>query len=224
MKIFVRAVFIIAVPLLLVAGSISIAVNCGALYRYGFSSNNIASVTGISDAELARVADELIDYFNSSEDYVNITVVKDGESFTLFNEREVQHLLDVKKLFHLGYYVATGALVICLITATLLWWAYKDREALFRSMFYGGILTLLLMLALGAIFLIDFDAFFYRFHLLSFANDLWLLNPETDYLIKLFPQPFWFHAALFCAMGAAVGAIVIGLTGFLLGRHYREIS
>jgi len=60
----------------------------------------------------------------------------------------------------------------------------------------------------------DFDQFFLQFHLLSFANDFWMLNPATDYLIMLFPQGFWFDATLVCALGTAAGAIILGGLGW----------
>lgn len=219
MKIAARLLFIIAVPLLLLASSISLATNCGALYRYGFASNDVSQVTGISESELARASDGLIDYFNSADDYVNITVIKDGVPFVLFNEREAEHLKDVKELFHLSYYIAAAALACCLVATALFLFRWKSPGMLFTAMFHGGSFTILLMAALGIVFLVDFDAFFYQFHLLSFANDLWLLNPKTDYLIMLFPQQFWFHAALFIAAGAAAGAIILGLVGFILKRR-----
>ena len=70
------------------------------------------------------------------------------------------------------------------------------------------------MLVLGLVIAFDFEDFFLQFHLLSFANDFWILNPATDYLIMLFPQGFWFDAALFCALAAAAGALVLGGVGW----------
>ena len=42
----------------------------------------------------------------------------------------------------------------------------------------------------------DFGTLFTRFHLLAFTNDLWLLNPETDLMIRMLPQEFFEKMAL----------------------------
>ena len=47
----------------------------------------------------------------------------------------------------------------------------------------------------------DFDGLFVRFHQLSFANHLWLLNPRTDMLIRLMPTSF------FVQWGGVIGAV-----------------
>ena len=42
---------------------------------------------------------------------------------------------------------------------------------------------------------------FRYFHLISFTNDLWILDPRRDYLIMMFPQGFFFDSTMFIAMG-----------------------
>jgi integral membrane protein (TIGR01906 family) len=70
------------------------------------------------------------------------------------------------------------------------------------------------MVVLGIGIMLDFDRLFLEFHLFSFANDLWMLNPATDYLIMLFPQGFWYDAAIFCVLVTVVMAVVLGGVGW----------
>jgi len=74
------------------------------------------------------------------------------------------------------------------------------------------------MLALGLGTLLGFDQLFWQFHLISFANELWMLDPATDYLIMLFPQGFWYDATIFCALTTTGLAIILGgvAGGYLL--------
>ncbi len=58
----------------------------------------------------------------------------------------------------------------------------------------GNSITLTLMLALGLGTLLGFDQLFWQFHLISFANELWQLDPTRDYLILLFPTGELPHA------------------------------
>jgi integral membrane protein (TIGR01906 family) len=213
MKIALQWLFILCLPALLVTASVSSAMNCRWLYQYGFNKHDVSQVTGLAPAELEKAADSLIKYFNSDEEYISVTVAKDGKPLTLFNEREVAHLKDVKGLFHIVYRVLQGTLLYALIYIglSLFWW--RDKR-LARGLFGGSILTLVLMLGLGIVIALDFDQFFLQFHLFSFANDFWMLNPATDYLIMLFPQGFWFDATLFIALATAAGAIILGGLGW----------
>jgi len=219
MKIAARWLFILCLPVLLVTASVTAAANCPALYHHGFAKYDVGQVTGLAQSELDKAADGLIAYFKSGEEFIDLTVVKDGRPFTLFNEREVGHLKDVKGLFRLVWWMLWGTLAYALAFAgsCLCWW--RQRRALGWGLLGGGGLTLFLMLALGIAALIDFDGLFLQFHLLSFANDLWMLNPATDYLIMLFPQGFWYDAAIYCVLGAAGGAIVLGGVGWWLKRR-----
>jgi integral membrane protein (TIGR01906 family) len=213
--------FVVCLPVLLLSASVSVAANSLWLYRYGFDKFDVGRVTGLAPAELDKAARGLIGYFNSGEELIDITVEKDGRPFTLFNEREVAHLKDVKGLFRLVYKILLGSLVYALLYLGLglFWW--RDKQRFSGGLFFGGCLTLALMLVMGLLIAFDFDRFFRQFHLLSFANDFWMLDPASDYLIMLFPRGFWLDAALFCALAAAAGALILGGIGWWLMRKYR---
>jgi integral membrane protein (TIGR01906 family) len=213
MRTAAKWLFIICLPVLLLTASVSLAVNSPWLYKYGFEKYNVSEATGLAQAELEKAANGLIDYFNSDVETISLTVTKAGEAFELFNEREVAHLRDVKGLFQLVYRVLLGTLVYALvyIGVSFFWW--RDRRRLAWGLVGGGGLTLALMAALGLATLINFDWLFRQFHLISFANELWMLDPATDYLIRLFPRDFWFDAALLCGLATAVVALILGGIG-----------
>jgi integral membrane protein (TIGR01906 family) len=164
----------------------------------------------MADSELEKAARGLISYFNSDEEHVSLTVIKDSQPFELFNQREVAHLKDVKGLIWLDYWVLLGTLIYTLVYAGVCLFWRKDWQRLAWGVVGGSSLTLALMLALGVGALLNFDQLFLQFHLLSFANELWQLDPTKDYLIMLFPQGFWYDATLFCALATVVGAVVLG--------------
>jgi integral membrane protein (TIGR01906 family) len=204
---------VLCLPVMLLTASVSWAVNSPWLYHYGFDKYKVGETTGLAQSELDRVAAGLREYFNSGDESISLAVVKDGETFEVFNEREVAHLRDVKGLFGLAYYLLLGTVVYTGIYAvvSLFWW--RDRR-IYRGLVFGGGLTLLLMLFIGLGVAINFDWLFRQFHLISFANDLWMLDPATDYLIMLFPRGFWFDAAIFCAVVTTVGALILGGMGW----------
>jgi len=208
-------VFILCLPFLLLTASIGWAANSHWLYNYGFSKYNVSQTTGLADSELEKAATGLISYFNSNEEYISLAVIKDGEPFELFNEKEIIHLKDVKGLIWLDYWVLLGTLIYALAYAgvCLLWRKRRYWRRLAWGVVGGGGITLALMLALGLGTLLGFDQLFWQFHLISFANELWMLDPTKDYLIMLFPQGFWYDATIFCALATAGLAIILGGVG-----------
>ena len=221
--------FILCLPVLLLTASIGWAVNSQWLYKYGFEKYNVSQTTGLAEVELEKAATGLISYFNSGETNISLTVIKDGEPFELFNQREVAHLRDVKGLIRLDYWVLLGTLIYTLSYAgvSLFWRRRRYWRRLGWGVVSGSGITLALMLAIGLGILLNFDQLFYQFHLLSFTNELWQLDPTRDYLIMLFPGGFWYDAAIFCALATAGLAIILGgvAGGYLaFNRASRKIA
>lgn len=216
--------FILCLPVLLLTASIGWAFNSLWLYEYGFNKYDISRNTGLAQSELDRAAIGLIHYFNSGEENISLTVTKDGKAFTLFNEREVAHLRDVKGLVWLDYWAALGTLVYVLGYAGVSLFWRKNRRRLAQAVLWGSGLSLALMLLMGLGMLLDFNQLFLLFHLISFSNDFWMLDPTRDYLIMLFPSGFWFDAALFCALAAALGAVILGGVAIIFLRRTSQAA
>jgi integral membrane protein (TIGR01906 family) len=219
-----RWIFILCIPLLLVTASLRIPANCPFMYEYLFNKYQVGTTTGLDKPALKATARGLVAYFNSSEEYINQVVQKDGQPFTLFNEREIEHLKDVKGLFRLDLWVLLGTAAFVLFYAC---WSVvhgeSNRRRLARSAFIGAGLTIGLMIVLGIGMLFDFDDLLWRFHLLSFSNNFWLLDPNKDYLIMLVTGGFMYDASFIIAGATAIGALVIGAIGgvycFYPGRN-----
>jgi integral membrane protein (TIGR01906 family) len=207
--------FVLCLPVLLLSASIGAAVNSLSLYKYGFDKYGAAATTGLAEAELEKAARGLIGYFNSGQEYITVTVAKDGQTMALFNQREVIHLRDVRGLIRLDYWVLLGALVYTLAYLSLTV-RRKSWRQLASGLIGGSVSTLALMAALGIGALFNFDRLFLQFHLLSFSNDFWLLDPSRDYLIMLFPRGFWLDATIVCAIATVIGAVILGGVGIFL--------
>ena len=205
------ALVVVSVPLFLIAASVAWAVNDPGLYRRGFEKYNISLYSGITDEDLIGVGAELRRYFNSSEEPLRVVVPVYGMERELYNEREVHHMRDVKGLVRGVYWVAGITLAFLLVVkgaGYYVWrWAFARQMA--RLGLYGGLLTLALVLAVGLFALVGFDSLFLIFHQISFANDLWQLDPRTDYLLIMFPLGFWFDATVRVAITTIAGAVLL---------------
>lgn len=130
-----------------------------------------------------------------------------------FNEREIRHMQDVYLLQGAAFRVGT-ILALALIGAWLcLWFSPGTRPMAWRSLQLGGLFTVGLVFLILLGFLLSFDVAFTVFHRIFFEGDTWLFLP-TDTLIRLYPEKFWFDAAVF--IGGLTLAEAIALT--LLAR------
>ena len=208
-----RVVFILALPAVLISAVIAFEFNSLWLYKDGFEKYNVSQTTGLAEAELEKAAAGLISYFNSDEEYISITVVRDGQPFELFNQREVLHLKDVKQLVRLDYRLLLGtAIYVGVYAGVCLWRRKKYRRKLARAVIIGGSIALGMIVVMGVGSTIQgFDQLFTQFHFLAFTNEFWMLDPSRDFLIMLFPEDFWYDASML------FGQIVAGVAGTILG-------
>jgi integral membrane protein (TIGR01906 family) len=205
--------FVSCLPALLISATVAFEFNSLRLYTGGFEKYHVSETTGLAQAELEKAARGLISYFNSDEEYISLTVEKDGQSFALFNEREIEHLKDVKALVQLNSHLLLGTAIY--VGAYVGFSLFRQRRKQMRRLAWGvaigsGI-SLGVILALGIGSMLNFDQLFTQFHFLAFTNELWMLDPSRDYLIMLFPPGFWFDAAVL------LGQIVAGTAGTLGG-------
>tara|TARA_B100001765_G_scaffold191519_1_gene138856 strand:- start:152 stop:868 length:717 start_codon:yes stop_codon:yes gene_type:complete len=218
------AIFIIAVPLFLITASVTWAFNSPGLYDDGFEKYSISRISGITDSDLRQVGADIRSYINSGYEPLDVQASILGTERDLFNDREVAHMKDVKQLVR-GVYVL--ALASALYLAAMVVTSFALRRGQFvadlaKCLAWGGGLTLVLLVVFGLVALVGFDSVFLKFHQLSFANDFWRLDPRTDYLVRIFPQDFWFDATLWVAVRAISGALVLTVagSGFLVYRKY----
>jgi uncharacterized membrane protein len=71
----------------------------------------------------------------------------------------------------------------------------------------GSIATLVLIFLVGIGTLVNFNQLFYDFHLLVFRNQFWSVEGN---MLLLFPDGFWYDAAVYCVMGIGVLAVILG--------------
>ena len=209
------AIFVVCVPLFLITAAVAWAFNDLGLYQRGFQKYNVSKVTGIAEADLSQVGRELRGYFNSPEEPLSIKTRVYGAEQELFNEREVLHMKDVK---HLVWGVYVIALLSGVYLAGTIFSSLKRRsryagQQLARRAVWGGGLTVGLIVLFGLFAITGFDSLFTTFHRISFANDLWQLDPRRDYLLMLFPLGFWFDATVLVALRAIAGALVLMAVG-----------
>ena len=206
---------VLALPLLFISSSVTWAINDLGLYQRGFDKYRISGRTGIEKEELASVGKQIRNYFNSSEEPLQVKASVFGSERELFNQQEVLHMRDVKGLVR-GVYrvaIATAMYLLLFVALGLLVWRSRLFASLARLALWGSGLTVALVALVGIFSLVAFDRLFLIFHQTSFSNNYWMLDPKRDYLLILFPQGFWLDATIFVALLTLAQVIVVGGAG-----------
>ncbi|MFQ5933161.1 MAG: TIGR01906 family membrane protein [Dehalococcoidia bacterium] len=219
---------VVAISILLTTTSLRFAINQPRLYEYGFDKYNISQRTGITEAELTRIARHIIDYFNSDEEHIYIRATIFGEETDLFkpreeDAREIDHMRDVKGLVQ-GVYMWQWITLGFVLAYGFAYWLWMRRGALpllAKTLVWGGVFTIASIAIIGLASLVGFDAVFLKFHQIGFSNDFWQLDPQVHNLIAMFPQDFFLDATLFVALMTIAEALLLIAVGggYLWWRH-----
>lgn len=113
----------------------------------------------------------------------------------LYNERELKHMQDVQATYQAAMWVWQIALLTIALSAVTLAWRAATRASLAAALKWGGLLTVGLVGGLGLLAVVAWQFWFIAFHQIFFVPGTWMFN-EWDTLIRLFPNKFWFDAAL----------------------------
>jgi integral membrane protein (TIGR01906 family) len=209
-KVLAVVVFVVFVPLFLIAVNVRLVINAPALYSYGYDRHErqIRYYLDIERDEYISGGRQIRDYFNNDEEFLSMNVAIRGIQYpNIYNEIEVIHMSDVKQLVRGVYRVSefTGAYLLGFVLAGFFIWRREFLRPLGRFVVMGGAFTLGLVALVGIGSLAGgFDRLFLLFHQISFTNDFWQLNPSRDYLIAMFPQGFFFDATILI-----VGSIIV---------------
>jgi integral membrane protein (TIGR01906 family) len=125
-----------------------------------------------------------------------------------YSEKELIHLDDVKRLLDNAYYAFLASLGLLIGALATLWIADRNLSFLSRVVLVAGISLLILLLG-GGMLLWNFDEAFIGFHHIFFSNDYWQLDPSTDHLIQLFPEPFFKSFAWSLALKAGIAGVLL---------------
>ncbi len=171
--------------------------------------------------DLLEVTDEMMAYLRGEREDLHIMTTVDGQAREFFNDREIAHMEDVQGLF-LGAITLRRILLATAVLCVILMAVLKAdlKKLLPKCLCMGSGLFFLLAAGLGILISTDFTKYFIIFHKIFFRNDLWILDPSTDLLINIVPEPFFSDTAL--RIGITFGGMVVlllAVCAFILFRQ-----
>ena len=171
-------------------------------------------------------------YLRGNRADLHVFTTMGGEYREFFNAREIAHMEDVRDLFLGGLLIRRiGIAVTAVYAAILAIWCKKDqsRKTLLKSAVPGALCAgtgafFAAALVIALIFASDFSKYFIVFHHIFFDNDLWILNPATDMLINIVPEPFFMDTALRIAITFGCMVIVFFAVCFFFWKRSRKTN
>ncbi|MFO7636776.1 MAG: TIGR01906 family membrane protein [Clostridia bacterium] len=197
-----------------------------AAYRKIQVKYEIADYAGMDQETLDRATAVLITYMDGKRADIEATGMVNMTVGPLFNNKEKIHMADVRDLFRTGKNLMPVMLflMVLIILACMLAW-FQDFQTYFFStslMALGILLSTLVLIA--AVSAINFTVFWDVFHRILFTNDLYLLDPRQDLLIRMMPERFFISLSLrivlrFMVVYVATMLSLALIHGFMKGRR-----
>lgn len=185
-------------------------------YETEYEKAGTAEYIGMSEEDLMRSTEALLDYLQGKRDDIAVEAVISGSEQDVFNERETLHMADVRSLYR-GAVTARNVMAVCGAVLLGICFAVDRRNfrRLCRRGFPAGIgLTFTLTAAVAVTAALDFTAFWTSFHEFFFTNDLWILDPNTSVMINMFPESFFSDLVLRILAVTAAGFGISALAVF----------
>ena len=138
-----------------------------------------------------------------------------------FNGRELEHMEDVQVVTNTALQVMmiVGAMVIGAVI--LLARRPSSRQNLMQALRWGGFVTFGVMLVGIALTVVAWGFFFETFHEIFFSDGTWQFS-RSDTLIRLYPEQFWFDAAVSIGVLTILGASLSIAIPWYWNRQHRK--
>lgn len=166
-------------------------------YEKTYSKYHVLDDLQMEMKDVMHVTREMMAYLRGNRSDLQVVTTVDGDEQEFFNVREEAHMMDVKNLFLGGLWIRRGAILALIIAMFFLFLTKAEWKKLLPKYFLigtGGIIGIAAVA--GLVFMSDFHKYFYLFHKVFFTNDLWLLDPDTDLLIRMLPEGFFFDMVI----------------------------
>ena len=184
--------------LIIISGSLNFIVKSSLIYDYNISTYSIEKRTSLSLEKIKEINLEIRSYFFNEKELLDIDI---------YSDKEILHMKDVKSvmnfIFDLGKILS---IVFCILAFVL--YSYF-RVYIYKLIFYSLSLFLTILMFLGTSFLLFFQELFIIFHEIAFNNDLWILNPNEDYLLMMYPEDFFRDVAILILVTSFILNVIV---------------
>lgn len=175
--------------------------------------------------DVMHVTREMMAYLHDRREDLKVETTVAGSQREFFNDREKAHMVDVKRIFDTAVMMRRVAVGLFLIALGVLLSCKGNWKKLIPKCYMAE--TALFLMGAGVIaflFTRDFGQYFIKFHELFFSNDLWLLDPETDLMIRMLPEGFFADFAARIGIFAGAALLAMFAVSFIIFRIAKRME
>ena len=184
--------------LIIISGSLNFIVRSSLIYDYNISAYSIEKRTSLSLEKINEINLGIRTYFFNEKELLDIDI---------YSNKEILHMKDVKSVMNFIFDISKIlSIVFCILTFVL--YSYF-RVYIYKLIFYSLSLFLSILVFLGTSFLLFFQELFIIFHQIAFNNDLWILNPNEDYLLMMYPEDFFRDVAILILVTSFILNVIV---------------
>ncbi len=213
----IRVVLTVLVPIVLILINVRLVMT--PLYleleynRAGFPED----VYGFTPDDRLHYASLALNYLlnNPGIEYLGDLTFPDGAA--LYNDRELKHMADVKAVVWVAFGVLGLGVSVVGSLLVLAWRQPRFRQSVQLGLLQGVLLGVSMIVGLVVLVVTIWDVFFTGFHQLLFESGTWRFH-FSDTLIRLFPEQFWFDAAVIIGTMTLVQACTLAAISWAWGR------
>ena len=192
-------------------------------YEKEYEKYNVLTDLEMEMEDVVDVTREMMSYLRGDRENLEVDTVVDGEEREFFNDREKAHMVDVQRLFLGGLDLQLAASVIAITALLILAFSKAEWKEMLPQSFLIGLGSFIVLAgALAAMIAKDFNKYFILFHEIFFDNDLWILDPDTDLMIRMLPEGFFFDMVI--RIGSIFVALLIASAGISVFALWRQGS
>lgn len=192
-------------------------------YEKEYAKYNVTADVDMEMDDLLDVTHEMMSYLRGGRPDLHVTTTVGGQQREFFNEREIAHMEDVRGLFLAALSLRTACLILAAVCIVLLFLMKGQAKTIFpKTLCIGTALFFAVVILLAAIISTDFTKYFVIFHEIFFSNDLWMLDPSTDLLINIVPEPFFVDTAARIAITYAASVLAVFAACLVWLRHFAK--
>lgn len=185
----------VVLMLFFISFSVTVTLNFRPLYHWDMKAMNLSAVSGLTEEQILRNYDTLIDYNNIwGPDTLVFPDLAMSESGRI-------HFEEVKRVFSVFEWMVPVTLVLGVAG---IWCFHQKKQFLYLK--YTALLSILVPAAIGIAMAVSWDTVFVTFHKIVFRNNLWIFDARTDPVITILPDTFFLHCAILIIAGVLIGS------------------
>lgn len=186
---------------------IKIALNTKVIYYYDIVKLDLSEASKLNVKEIKLNYNYVIAFLQNAEENFHLPTLA-------YSKEGKIHFEEVRNIF---IFLDKLQFILFLTIFIIFILQIKYHNYIFLKL--CSILLLVLPLIFAVPFLINFDRSFTIFHKIFFNNDYWLLDVNSDPIINIMPQEFFFHSAMFIIILLILASLIsYGIYRLILSR------